>query len=256
MQWPPGRPAWFWKLFDQKNGNYSVRQYGDTACFSRIELIDTPYHRCHNGIRAIYTDYLCRNMFTTMIEDAKRTNNYTVLQTRVLEELRIAFPAEEIGTVIDPPIAIWGDVITDAWHWSNPEYDDISNEAHAEWAALPLGTSEPLCLASTSVHNYYSGWIEGALRSSRQCLTRQFLEGPIRGGIPVSEALQSIYAARDAILPGDGLTSPAFTDVPELVGKKHLANEEWWPYDYSAIEKLSKEKQDYCSATHVSSLIR
>jgi hypothetical protein len=27
-------------------GNYSVRQFGDTACFSRIELIDTPYHRC------------------------------------------------------------------------------------------------------------------------------------------------------------------------------------------------------------------
>jgi hypothetical protein len=238
MQWPPGKPAWFWNLFDE-NGNYSVRQYGDTGCFSRIELIDTPAHRCHNGIKAVYADFRCRQMYRDLLERAKKTNDWTNVTNRVLAELRTAFPNETIPA----PIFTYGEMINPAWYWGKPEYDDISNEDHAIWATKPLGLTENLCLTSESVHIYYQGWTEGALRSSRQCLVSR-MSGSIK------TALNAIYAARDNLVPGDGTwNSQNFQDIPDAIGVKHFANEVWWPYDYSNPQLGSDSK--YCKSSLV-----
>jgi len=237
MQWPPGKPAWFWDLFDA-NGNYSVRQYGDTGCFSRIELIDTPWHRCHNGIRAIYSDFKCRQLYRDLISQGNATGDWSELQHRVLMELRTVFP----NLTIPDPILTYAEMIAPAWYWGKPEYDDISNAQHAVWATAPLGSSTPLCLTSESVHIYYQGWTEGALRSSRQCLSTR-MTGALK------TALDNIYSARDASVPGDGTwNSHNFQDIPAFAGSKHFPNEVWWPYDYSHIPPGDSK---YCKASLV-----
>ncbi len=238
MQWTPGSPAWFWDLFDA-NGNYSVRQYGDTGCFSRIELVDTPLHRCHNAIRAVYSDFKCRQMYKDLIQRAEATGNWSTLTERVLMELRTVFPEQTIPA----PVLVYGEIINPAWYWGKPEYDDISNEQHAIWAAAPLGVSQPMCLIGESVHIYYQGWVEGPLRSSRQCLTTRMPEA-------VKTALNAIYAARDNLVPGDGTwNSHNFQDIPDATGTKHFKNEVWWPYDYSAPQLSAPGK--YCAASLV-----
>lgn len=240
MQWQPGTKAWWFDtgLFDQTSGNWSVRTYGDSACFSRIEIIDTPQHRCTNAIRAIYSDFKCRAMWTDLIEKAAATGNWAKVQERVLVELRDAFP--EMNGTIPAPVLTHGEMIEPAWYWAKPEYDDISNEAHAIWAAKPLGTNEPLCLTSESVHIYYQGWTEGALRSSRQCLESRF-------GTPLNAKLAAVFAGRDNSVPGNGWWSSSnFQDVPAAIGQKHFANEQWWPWDYSGVGV-----GQYCNASLV-----
>lgn len=238
MQWAPGSPAWFWELFDG-NGNYSVRQYGDTGCFSRIEIIDTPLHRCMNAIRAIYSDFKCRQMYKDLIGRAEATGDWSNLTARVLMELRTVFPEQ----TIPEPVLVAGEIVNPAWYWGKPEYDDISNEQHAIWATAPLGVNEPICLTSESVHIYYQGWSEGALRSSRQCLTTR-MTGSLK------TALNAIYAARDNLVPGDGTwNSHNFQDIPDATGVKHFKNEVWWPYDYSNPQLAGNGK--YCKASLV-----
>lgn len=212
-------------MFDSTAGNWSLRTYGDTACFSRLEIIDTPYSRCTNAIRAVYSDWQCRQMWLDLIEPAQASGNWTLVQQRVMVELRDAFP--ELGDDIPDPVLISGDIFDTAWHWAKPEYDDISNGEHAEWAAQPLG-DEQVCLSSESVHIYYAGWSEAALRSARQCLLTR-MTGDLLGN------LTAVYAARDVAVPGSGWwTSSNYQDIPPATGEKHWSNEVWWPYDYTA----------------------
>ena len=261
MQWPPSQKAWFWNYWDMVTGNYSVRQYGDTGCFSRIELVDTPVHRCRNTIKAVYSDFKCRAMFEDLINEARQTNNNTKLVTRVLIELRNAFP--EFAHEITPPILTYGEIFDAAWHWAKPQYDYITNEQHSVWAANPL-SGEPLALISESVHIYYQGWMEGALRAVRQALSTRM------SGVTLT-ALNALYAARDNLVPGDGTwNSGNFKHMPDGacykvanfneseckfgwcgpadVCGKTFPNEMWYPYNYSKAETNSG---GYCTASNV-----
>ena len=76
---------------------------------------------------------------------------------------------------------------------------------------------------------YYSGWVEGALRSSRQALTRRFVDVRAPGAsATLGQSLARLYAARTALLPGDGSSnSRGRFDVGVLAGRRHLANEKW-----------------------------
>jgi hypothetical protein len=76
---------------------------------------------------------------------------------------------------------------------------------------------------------YYSGWVEGALRSSRQALTRRFVDVRAPGAsATLGQSLARLYAARTALLPGDGSSnSRGWFDVGVLAGRRHLANEKW-----------------------------
>ena len=76
---------------------------------------------------------------------------------------------------------------------------------------------------------YYSGWTEGALRSSRQALTRRFVDVRAPGAsATLGQSLARLYAARTALLPGDGSSnSRGWFDVGVLAGRRHLANEKW-----------------------------
>jgi hypothetical protein len=128
-------------------------------------------------------------MYQDLISLGERTGSYATLEARVLDELRrcgadravpcravprravprraapcravrtggdtssawrrSAFP--EVASRITPPVRIDARFVDMAWYWARPSEDDISNEAHAEWAAAPLGLAEPLALASESV---------------------------------------------------------------------------------------------------------
>jgi hypothetical protein len=227
MQWPPGELAWWYLvpgLLDALSGNWSLRTYGDSACFSRIEIIDTPMHRCTNAIRAVYSDFRCQPLWTELIEGAAASNDWNKLAERVLVEIRDAFPT----AVVPPPVLTYGDLFDPAWYWSKPQYDDISNADHATWATKPLGLQEPLCLIGEAYHIYYQGWSEGALRSSRMCLESRF------GTQPLKTRIAELYAARDGIVPGTGWYDSAFQDVPPALGTKHFHNEQWWPWNYAA----------------------
>lgn len=129
-----------------------------------------------------------------------------------------------------------------AWYWAGGPYDDISNGDMALWAATPLG-AEPICLMGEWAHNYYAAWTEGALRSSRQCLSTRYPPST-----PIGDQLQRIYTTRDSISPGSGwLDSQNFNNIAPVTGVKTWSNEYWWPYDY----KKADAEQKYCQWSNI-----
>jgi hypothetical protein len=239
MQWPPGERAWFWDFFDN-NGNFSSRLYDDQGCFSRMEIVDTPYHRCHNTIKAVYSDFKCRSMFIDMIHEAERTGNWQKVQDRVMADVRTKaqqFLGLEPEDVPDPIMTI-GVIVDNGWHMGTGLYDDISMAEHSAFAANPLNDDD-VCLIAEGWHTYYSGWGEGAFRSSRQCLTSR-----MSGSLLTS--LQHIYEDRDNIVPGSGAWDSAFQDVAPADNQRHFSNEQWWPVDYSQASPT-----DYCKRSKV-----
>lgn len=171
VQYEPGKRQWFWNLWDNVNGNYSYRQYGDTGCTSRIEIVDTPFHRCTNHITVVYSDTLCRRKWQSYIEMAERTGDYTVLRERLHEELKAAFP-EHAANMTEHPVLVKYHMFNSAWHIGRVGYDDVGSELLAEVAAEPLGPSERLSLIGEAYFTRRSGWEEGALRSAKRMLLR------------------------------------------------------------------------------------
>merc|ERR1712160_62981 len=96
MQWDPDSPAWFMDLLDKSGGTFSLRAYGDLDCFSRIEIIDTPYHRQQNVMKVVYSDHQCKEMWKNLIEDAEQTGDTDKLRDRAMEGLANLFPDHEI----------------------------------------------------------------------------------------------------------------------------------------------------------------
>ena len=102
---------------------------------------------------------LTRPICCSCTEDGARTRAQTHLHTHThthshphARTLALAH-----NTDTRPHVCAPAQVIENAWHWARPSADDISNEAHAEWAAAPLGLAEPLALTSESVRGRPNG---------------------------------------------------------------------------------------------------
>lgn len=171
VQYEPGVRQWFWDKFDDVNGNYSYRQYGDTGCTARIELVDTPFHRCANYITVVYSDAVCLRKWQTYIDIAEQTADYSILRLRMHEELMAAFP-ESAHKMTSQPVLVRYRLFDSAWTYTRTGFDDIGIDRIAEIAPEPLGPSERVSLIGEGYFIRRSGWIEGALRSAKRMLER------------------------------------------------------------------------------------
>jgi hypothetical protein len=220
MQWAPNQPAWFYPYLDIINGNYSLRQYGDLGCFSRLEIWDTPHHRFQNGIRVVYSDAHCKEMWDDLIRigEARYAAGMSLLVAydatiaRVMQELRASFP----NATIPEPVWVRGATWEHAWYFGEPNRN-MTNQQVVEFAKSPLGNNENICLIGDAWNGDYSGHAESALISSRNCLTQpRFANGVLKNRIA------SVYATRDNIIPN---TFDALTACPS-----GLPNEYCGPY--------------------------
>lgn len=227
MQWAPNAPAWFYTYVDPQtgssamdiiNGNWSLRQYGDLGCFSRLEIWDTPWHRFHNGIRVVYSDGYCQSMWDDEIRLAEarlasgmaQLEAYKFVTYRVMEELKASFP----GAIIPNPVWVRGAHWEHAWSFLEP-LRNMTNRQIFDFAFAPLGNSESLCLIGDAYNGRFSGHAESTLQTSRHCLTQRTFGS-------LNSKLSAIYATRDAIIPND---FSALTACPS-----GLSNEYCGPY--------------------------
>lgn len=220
MQWAPNEPAWYYDYLDKVNGNWSLRQYGDLACFSRNEFWDTPYHRFHNGMRMVYSDGHCKEMWDDLIRHAEAQlatgmpllEAYEHVTAVVMEGLKQSFP----GASIPMPVWVRGATWEHAWYFGEP-LQNFTNSQVAEFAMAPLGNGEKIALIGDAWNTDYSGHAESAFISSRNALTQpRFATGVLQA------KLNEIYAARDAIIAND---FDALTACPS-----GLSNEYCGPY--------------------------
>lgn len=230
VQHTPGRPAWFWQLFDQRTGNHSYRQFGDTGCFSRTEFIDTPYHRCTNHYVPVYTDDECQELWLSYAEEANRTGDFALFKQRVTLEMRSSFP--EIANIPEPELVALS-FFPSAWHWGKRSYDDIQNFEVTRKAANPLN-GQPLALIAEAYVESFQGWQEACSRGAKRALLTRLGSEP-----GVGPALQQIFnnlfnIARE---PETGEISDAspfgiFGYQPPLYNPPNPAflfpNERWW----------------------------
>lgn len=231
-QWPPGQPAWFWDLFDNVNGNHSYRQIGDTGCFSRTEMIDTPYHRCTNHIVPVYTDDACERLWLGYAREFRETGDMTRFTQRVVDEMRTSFP--DLADKIDTPIKVAFEYFPSAWHWGRRTRDDVSNAEVTRQAAAPLGAAEPLAVIGEAYCTSFSGWMEGAFRGAKRALLTR-----VAGDVPQLaarfDALFDVFRDKSTGFGvSDGSWTSNFAYTPSLYADPDpeymLANEYWWPY--------------------------
>lgn len=216
FQWDPSQPAFWYDVVNKAGGTHSFRQYGDLECFARTELIDTPYHRQHNALRVVYTDYRCIDLWKELIEDAETTGSTDRLRDEALRGLRSAYPDLDIP----PPILVKGKFWDVAWHWLEPLTTVDASEL-AEYAVDPtLGDEcDSMCLVGEAWAALYYGWSESAFTSARNCLEARF------DGI-LGMALEEIFNARDTIVgPFDD-----FDSHPGSPGFPILDNEHFAPF--------------------------
>eukprot|EP00588_Corethron_pennatum_P016612 CAMPEP_0194310352 /NCGR_PEP_ID=MMETSP0171-20130528/7304_1 /TAXON_ID=218684 /ORGANISM="Corethron pennatum, Strain L29A3" /LENGTH=702 /DNA_ID=CAMNT_0039063949 /DNA_START=192 /DNA_END=2300 /DNA_ORIENTATION=- len=205
MQWDPNRPAWFLEVLDTAGGTYSLRAYGDLDCFSRVEIVDTPYHRQHNAIKVVYSDHHCREMWKQLIEEAERTGNTDRLRDRALEGLHHLFP----DFTIPPPVKTLGAYWKTGWHFTEPT-SIMETDAIVDFAADPFATDDRydnICLVGEAWQPRYSSWMESALLSSKECLQRRF-EGVL------GKELDKIFSKRGGIVDDYVDYDPKFGAYP------------------------------------------
>jgi hypothetical protein len=239
-QWPPGRRAWTWDLLDSTNGNYSLRTYGDSGSTSRVEIIDTPKHRCTNEVTVTYTDYLGRPQWQSLAEDAERTGNYTEFKLRIVEHMQTMFP--EVAHSITPPIGLTYKMFDAAWSLGKMSYDDITSEEVARWGREPLGPAEYISMVAESYFPRRSGWADGAQQAAWEMVSRY---STLFGLVPQRNAVEAALLAflRDKTgnvgdgsafdSNGDistfGYMPPAYT-ASQLDQDMILPNERWPKY--------------------------
>jgi hypothetical protein len=258
VQYEPGVRQWFWDKFDGVNGNYSYRQYGDTGCTARIELIDTPFHRCANYITVVYSDALCLRKWQTYIDIAEQTADYSILRLRMHEELMAAFP-EDAHKMTSQPVLVRYRLFDSAWHYTRTGYDDVGLDRIAEIAPEPLGPSERLSLIGEGYFMRRSGWIEGALRSAKRMLQRvaalESFEPSLEavfddlfdilrdntGGICDSSPLDSA-----GNVSSFGYMPPAYAVAERDLGLM-VSNEHWGPFGPYNVDGYD---QDSCRPSH------
>jgi len=205
MQWDPNGPAWFMDLLDRTGGTYSLRAYGDLDCFSRVEMVDTPYHRQHNAIRVVYSDHHCREMWKGLIEEAEQTGNTDPLRDRALEGLRHLFP----DFAIPPPVKTLGVFWKTGWHFTEPT-SKVKTDAIIDFAANPFANDNRyrnICLVGEAWQPQYSSWMESALLSSKECLQRRF-------DMKLGKALEKIFSDRGGIVQEYVEYDPDFRAYP------------------------------------------
>jgi hypothetical protein len=205
MQWTPNTPAWFYPYIkateDGSVNQWSLRQFGE-GCFSRLEVVNVPYNRFHNTIRAVYSDSACQPMWIELITNAEAKlqggmsllDAYSEVIERAMLELKNNFP----DATIPPPIWVKGAILEHAWHYGRQQHDahNMTNAKVFDFAKAPLG-DQPLCLIGEAYNMRFSGWSEGALISSRNCITSRFNSSTL------GASLRNIYSTRDAIIADD-----------------------------------------------------
>jgi len=137
LQFDPAEPAWWYDTVDKSGGVYSFRTYGDLDCFSRLEILDTPYHRQHNAIRAVYSDSRCIDLWKELIDDAESTGDYSKLVDRSVRGLRHAYPDIEIPE----PILAKGKFWDETWYFNAP-LSTSTNEDVEEFGVNPFPNDE------------------------------------------------------------------------------------------------------------------
>ena len=172
IQYEPGHRNWFWNVLDNVNGNYSYRQYGDTTCSARLEIVDTPFHRCANFITAVYSDAHCLRDWQTRIQLYEQTNDINVLRKPLLENLATSFPEYATEILETIPVLTRYRLFESAWTYLRTGYDDVGMDDVAALAPAPLGASERLSLIGEGYFTRRSGWIEGAMRSAKRTVER------------------------------------------------------------------------------------
>jgi len=231
-QWPPGKRAWFWDLFDNVNGNHSYRQLGDTGCFSRTEFIDTPYHRCTNHMVPVYTDDACERLWLGYAREMRETNDDARFAQRVVDEMRSSFP--DLADKIDAPVKVAFEYFPSAWHWGRRTRDDVSNAEVTRVAAAPLGPAEPLAVVGEAYCTSFSGWEEGAFRTAKRALLTR-----VAGDVPqLTTRFNDLFDVFRDKSTGFGVSDGSWTSnfayTPPLYANPDpefmLANEYWWPY--------------------------
>lgn len=172
IQYKPGKRHWFWNLWDQTNGTYSLRSYGDSSTLVRLELVDTPFHRCAGFITAVYTDYQSQSKWKMLLAMAEESNDYTLINKNVADEFATLFPDLEAEIRAEDPVLTKGHLFNSAWHYGHVSRDDITSEDLSIAAQAPLGPSERLCMIGEAYFQRRSGWGEGAMRSAKRCIER------------------------------------------------------------------------------------
>lgn len=237
----------FWDLFDLKTGNKSYRQMGDEGCFSRTEFLDTPYHRCTNHIVPVYTDEVCERIWLSYLGEYERTGDSTKLKQRVVDEMKASFP--ELSEKIDMPILVNITHFKHAWHWIKRTHSRISNTDLIRKAAAPLGKHIPLALIGEAYGINWSGWQEGALRTSKRALLTRF-NGALNTTLhEIFDELFKIFPELDGSV-SDGSPLSNFAYIPPLFEAPDerftLDTEKWWPY--GPYDKFNQNNGDYCKA--------
>jgi len=226
IQWDPNKPAWFMDLLDKAGGTYSLRAYGDLDCFSRVEIVDTPYHRQHNVMKAVYSDHQCENMWKELIENAEQTGNTDQLQDRAMDGLKHLFPT----LTIPQPIKVHGAYWDIGWHFTEPT-SKVKNHEIINFAAKPFDNGDKydnMCLVGEAWQPLYGAWSEAAFLSSRECLQRRF-DGAL------GDELDNIFTDRDSIVNDYVVDDPNYGAYPgeATVGQSFpiLSNENFPPYE-------------------------
>lgn len=267
LQWAPGVPAWFWKLFDSK-GAYSYRQYGDRGCFSRIEFIDSPYHRCTNHMVPVYSDDKCKAIWMSNYREWLETGDDAKLIGRGVDELKTSFP--ELADEINAADVVHSDFVyvPNAWHLIRADYDkNYTNDDVRAKAKAPLGASVPVSVIGESSAMMYEGWQEAGLRSVQDALERWASEDP-----SVNAAITQYYVNHYNIfknpanstgigsLPtiANGSPKSVFAHTPPLRGDHDpsvtLNNEIWWD-QWASIVENAPPNFNWCKASSYGGLI-
>ena len=222
FQWDPETPSWWYDAIDKEGGSYSYRTYGDLDCFSRYELIDTPYHRQHNAQRVVYSDARCFDEWKELIEYSDEVGDYSKLTERALRGIRNAYPEFDIPEPIFVSAKVW-----DAgWYFMKPHSTATNEEVEAH-AVNPI-SGENVCLVGDSWGLKYAAWSESAFVTSHNCLSQRL------SGSALGIALDSIFAERESIVADYYENDPNFAAYPgeEAEGQAYpiLDNENYAPF--------------------------
>jgi hypothetical protein len=222
FQWDPENPAWWYDVVDKEGGTWSHRTYGDLDCFSRFEIVDTPYHRQHNAQRVVYSDSRCLDEWKELIEFSEEMGDYSKLTTRALAGIRQTYP----GIEIPEPVFVSAKVWDAGWYFSNP-LSTATNEEVERFAVNPI-SGENVCLIGDAWGLKFAAWSESALVTSYNCLSERFSDSNL------GNALQSIFIEREGIVADYYENDPDFSAYPgeETEGKAFpiLDNENFAPF--------------------------
>jgi len=145
----------------------SYRRMAPGSCTNRLEMLKTPYHMYHHGIRAAYTDATCMDMWKTTMA---RGDSY--VKAEIMRQLHEIFDqdlaAHNLSSIPDP-VLVQAHYEDTAWWYMKPG-TPYTWQQLTQWANTPAGNSERVCLAHSAWQIYYSGWSVSAINRTDECL--------------------------------------------------------------------------------------